>query len=267
MATLATFGSGIFEKGSLIGKSSITNAEPFFGGLDGKVIATPSFTFGEGTLSRTSGEFLNEQRRSLADLRANRARFGEGFTESRRARLQEVENARARTVGNLRSQLGRRGILGASFAGDAITRTELDFQQQKDKVAAEIDVQEFAFNLQNLAQESQIAQANLARELKELELSLDFVSNINNAMVARDRIAAAIEIARFQRRRGNSIRNFNRFGPGGPLGSFPVGSPTRGFRGSTGTTATSTAFTTQGASIPSTGPFIIGGSTPFGAAG
>ncbi len=228
MATLSTPGS--------IGKSSIQNAEPFFGGLDGKVIETPSFSFGEGALSRTDSEFLDASRQNLADLRANRARFGEGFSEFRRSRLQDVENARARTVGNLRSELGRRGILGASFAGDAITRTELAFQNQADKVAAGIDVQEFEFNLKNLAQESQIAQANLSRELTELGINNQFISNINSAMVARDQIAAQIEIARFQRRTGNSIRNFSSSGPGGPLGSFGSSQSGSGF---TGTTATS----------------------------
>ncbi len=252
MATLATFGS--------IGKSSITNAAPFFGGLDGKVIETPSLSFGEGVLSRTDSEFLDASRQNLTNLRANRARFGEGFSEFRQSRLQEVENARARTVGNLRSQLGRRGILGASFAGDAITRTELDFQQQADKVAAEIDVQEFEFNLQNIAQESQIAQANLSRELQELGLSLNFISSINSAMVARDDIAARIEIARFQRGSGNRISNFSRFGPGGSLGSFGSSQSGSGF---TGTTATSTPIIT-GATISSTGPFTSGGFTPAG---
>ena len=241
MAGLQTFSS----------KSSIGTPEfgPLFGGTGGPAVSTPSLSFGEGALTRDNTEFLDESRRTLADLRANRAGFGGGFRDFRRARLQDVENARARTVGNLRSQLGRRGILGASFAGDAITRTELDFQQQADKVSAEIDVQEFEFNLQNLEQESQIALANLTREFQELGLSLQFISGINSAIVRRDEIAAQIEIARFERRSGNSIRNFSSFGPGGPLGSFGrSGSSTGGFRGSTGTTATSVPFTTQFAS-------------------
>lgn len=111
---------------SLTGEPKSTIGGDLFGAVGGNTIATPSFTFDEGTLSRTDSGFLDASRQNLDDLRANRARFGEGFSEFRQARLQEVENARARTVGNLRSQLGRRGILGASFAGDAITRTELD---------------------------------------------------------------------------------------------------------------------------------------------
>ena len=222
-------GRGFFTGDDDTSKSSIGGGS-FFGNIGGPAVTTPGFSFGEGGLTRTDSEFLDESRRTLSDLRANRARFGEGFSEFRRARLQDVENARARTTGNLRSQLGRRGILGASFAQDAITRTELDFQNQADKVAAEIDVQEFEFNLQNLAQESQIAQANLTRELNELGLSLQFVSGINSAIIARDRIAADLQIAAFNRRRASSTRvttlGGRLSGPGGPLGSFQFGSPT-----------------------------------------
>ena len=210
-------GSGAFSRKSSIGTSEFG---PLFGGEGGIALTTPTFSFGEGGLTRTNTEFLDESRRTLSDLRANRAGFGGGFRDFRRARLQEVENARSRTVGNLRSQLGRRGILGASFAGDAITRTELDFQQQADKVSAEIDVQEFEFNLKNLEQESQIALANLSRELTEFGIAAQFITNLNSFETRRFEAQLELAAAAFRNRSGNSIRNFSRFGPGGPLGSF-----------------------------------------------
>lgn len=223
---------------SLSGTKSSIGTSSFFGGTDGKVLTTPTFKLGDGGLTRTNTEFLNESRRTLGDLRANRARFGGGFTDFRRARLQEVENARARTVGNLRSQLGRRGILGASFAQDALTRTELDFQQQADKVAAEIDVQEFEFNLKNLEQESQIVQANLSRELTEFNIAAQFISNLNSFETRRFEAELELAAARLRARSGGISfgRSFSRFGPGGPLGSFGSSQSGSGF---TGTTATS----------------------------
>ena len=264
--------------GLVPGSKSSIGTSSLFGDTGGQAVTTPTFNLSEGGLTRTGSEFLNESRRNLADLRANRARFGEGFTAFRTARLQDVENARARTTGNLRSQLGRRGILGASFAQDAITRTELDFQNQADKVAAEIDVQEFEFNLQNLAQESQIAQANLTRELTELGLTTQFISGINSAVVAREQIRASIQIAQIQaaaqrRTGGGGVTfgsSFSRTGPGGPLGSFQFGSPTNlagpaTFGGGTSPfTIGSSGGVTQGASIPSTGPFVTGGFEPAG---
>ena len=223
----ARFGTTGIPRG-LLGtgfKSSVITSN-FLGGIGGKAFTTPTFRLGEGGLTRTNAEFLDESRRNLADLRANRARFGGGFTDFRRARLQEVENARARGVGNLRSELGRRGILGASFAQDAITRTELAFQQQADKVAAEIDVQEFEFNLKSLEQESQIAQANLSRELTEFNIAAQFISNLN--LFETRRFEAQLELAEaaFNRRRTTRVTTLGgRLG--GPLGSFSrFGSPT-----------------------------------------
>ena len=67
------------------GKSGIGTSS-LFGGTGGKALTTPTFRLGGGGLTRTDTEFLDESRRSLADLRANRARFGEGFTDFRRAR-------------------------------------------------------------------------------------------------------------------------------------------------------------------------------------
>ena len=269
----ARAGTGGPLRGSLgTGTKASIESSPFFGGIGGKAITTPGFSFGEGGLSRTNTEFLDESRRTLSDLRAGRTGFGGGISEFRRARLQDVENARARTTGNLRSQLGRRGILGASFAQDAITRTELDFQQQADKVAAEIDVQEFEFNLASLAQESGIIQANLTRDLNELGHTLQFVSGINSAIVERDRIAASLTIAAMQAAASNRSRRTSvttlggrLSGPGGPLGSFQFGSPSGGFRGSTtGAAEGLTSFTNQGATIT---PFKSNSFTPTGFSG
>lgn len=205
--------------GGPLTKASIGD-DTLFGDIGGKAFSTPTFNLSEGGLTRTDSEFLNETRRALADLRTNRTRFGGGFTDFRRARLQDVENTRARTVGNLRSQLGRRGILGASFAQDAITRTELEFQQQADKVAAEIDITEFEFNLKSLEQESQIAQTNLARELTEFGITAQFITNLN--LFETRRLEAELDLEAASKS-GGGVRfgsSFSRFGPGGPLGSF-----------------------------------------------
>ena len=224
-------------------KASIggTGDAGLFGGSGGTAITTPTLSFGNGTLTRTGG-FLDSSGRILGDLEADRDRFTGGFTDFRRARLQEVENARARTTGNLRSQLGRRGILGASFAQDAITRTELEFQQQADKVAAEIDVQEFGFNLENLKVQQATNQAAVASQLTELGLSLDFISGINQAIVQRDQIAASLEIARLNRRSGGGS-----ISGGGGITSF--GGGTANFPSGSGVPATfgsgNPSFTTQ----------------------
>ena len=229
--------------GDLSGKASIgtstLGSEGLFGG-GGIGIKTPAFDFSNGTLARTGG-FLDSSGRILSDLEGNRGRFSEGFTAFTASRLQDVENARARTTGNLRSQLGRRGILGASFAQDAITRTELDFVREADRVRAEAQVAEAQLDLENLKVQQQANQASVANQLAELNIASNISLGINQAIVERDRIAASLEIARIQAAASRS-------GGGGgstrqgitSLSGFTLGGGgSGGFQGSTGTTATS----------------------------
>ncbi len=272
--------TGITFGGSLGGVSS-TKSSIGSGSIGGTSINTPSFSFSDNTLSRTDSEFLDITRRNLADLEAQRSRIGGAFSEFTTARLQDVENARARTVGNLRSQLGRRGILGASFAGDAITRTELDFQNQEDKVRAEAQVQEFGLELENLKTQQQASQAALTQELRLLDIGANISSNLLNASLQRQRIAADIAIATLgiaaaaagrRRQSSGGVRlggTFSRFGPGGQLGSFSrFSSAGRGGATFSGGVSPfiigSSGGATQGATIPSTGPFVTGGFTPAG---
>lgn len=255
VGTLRPFASRAL--GLVPGSKSSIGTSSLFGDTGGKALTTPTFSLGEGGLSRTNTEFLDASRQSLADLRANRARFGEGFTAFRTARLQAVENARARGVGNLRSQLGRRGILGASFAQDAITRKELDFVREADRVNAEVDVAEFEFNLKSLAQESQIAQANLSRELTEFGMVAQFVTNLNSFETRRLEAQLDLAAAAFRNRTGTTSRTRiggSRFGPGGPLGSFGFGSPTNFAGPATFGATTLTPIQTS----PFTGPLSFG---------
>lgn len=244
MARFATFTRG--PASSLTGpgtKASLGDSNIF--GTGAATIATPAFSFGDETLSRTDSEFLDRSRALAGNLEANRARFATGFTEFTRSRLQDVENARARTVGNLRSDLGRRAVLGASFAQDAITRTELEFVQQADRVRAEAEVAEFQLDLENLKVQQEQNRFQLGRELKELELSFSFIEGINRAIIARDEIEAQLEIARL----GRNTQRLGLSSGGGGGGGFTIGSSFggggSGFQGSTGTTATSVPFTTQ----------------------
>ncbi len=163
----------------------------------------------------------------------------------------------ARGVGNLRSQLGRRGILGASFAQDAITRTELDFVREADRVNAEVDVAEFEFNLKGLEQESQIALANLSRELTEFGIAAQFVTNLNSFEQRRFEAQLELAAAAFRNRTSNTSRTRiggTRFGPGGPLGSFGFGSPTNFAGPATFGATTPTPIQTS----PFTGPLSFG---------
>lgn len=75
--------------------------------------------------------------RNARETAAIRDRIAPGMSELRRVRLQEIEDARNRAVGNLRENMQQRRVLGSSFGQDALARAELEFGGAKERAAAE----------------------------------------------------------------------------------------------------------------------------------
>lgn len=79
--------------------------------------------------------------------------------------------ARAESVGNLRESLARRGVLGSSFAQDAVARQELEFAQGEGLAVAQARIQE-ALTTGQLAQlEGDILNSEVSQQLAQLALS------------------------------------------------------------------------------------------------
>lgn len=126
-----------------------------------------------GQISSTFGNQAGE----LAGLRASVA---PGMSDLRRARLQEIENARMASIGNLRENLARRRVLGSSFGSDAITRAELEFGQAKDKVAAESFLQELDLTHKLMAEEFDTRRKVFSTKLDELNLQADLATKLSS---------------------------------------------------------------------------------------
>ena len=112
--------------------------------------------------------------RILSDIDVLRGTLTPGFSDLREARLNQVENARTRAVGNLRDSLARRRVLGSSFGDDQLIRAELEFAQEAANQEALTFLEELDANSRILAFESQQMFAALERELAELGISADF---------------------------------------------------------------------------------------------
>ena len=151
-------------------------AKPFRG-----LITTPGFRFGEGTLVRRPGteNLIGQTRRIGEILEERRGEIRPGFGRLTAARVQAVQNRRGQAIGNLRESLSRRNILGASFAQDAITRTELEFAQEEEKVRAESFLEELQLEQQNLKQQFEIIGTQLDQEFRELQTSAQFLANVD----------------------------------------------------------------------------------------
>lgn len=91
--------------------------------------------------SRIPGLFAGSAalRGDLAGLAAEvRPAFGR-LTESA---VETIRNRAQAAAGNLRAQLGKRGLLGSSFAAAELSRTALDFAQVEEQARAEAIVRE-----------------------------------------------------------------------------------------------------------------------------
>lgn len=101
-----------------------------------------------------------------------------GFGRLTQSRLQQVENARKKSIGNLRENLQRRRVLGSSFAGDALSRAESQFGEQAEQVAAESFLQELELSQQLIQQEFTAARGEFTTQLDELNLQADVATKL-----------------------------------------------------------------------------------------
>ena len=106
--------------------------------------------------------------------------FGRMTTEGVRA----IEDQRRSTVGNLRENLGRRRVLGSSFASDDISRTNAEFAKKDAQFRAETTLQEIQATEQLISKQYEtaiqgsqaiIAQGNFETEIGA-ELSRQYTS-------------------------------------------------------------------------------------------
>lgn len=111
-------------------------------------------------------------------LGALRPLVAPGMSGLRSSRLGEVENARLNAIGNLRENLGRRRVLGSSFAQDANTRAEAEFAQQAERVQAETFLQELEMTQQVMQQEFTARRGQFQTGLDELNLEANLAAGL-----------------------------------------------------------------------------------------
>lgn len=102
------------------------------------------------------------------------ARVRPGVSELRKARLEQIENARQRSLSDLTQNLARRRVLGSSFANDAAARSNLAFAQEAEQVAAESFLQELDLTNQFLQQRLTTDVARIDTELQNTLSAISF---------------------------------------------------------------------------------------------
>lgn len=108
------------------------------------------------------------------------------------ARLGAIENARARTVGNLSDTLARRRVLGSSFGQDAVARAEAEFAQKSAEAAAKGFMEEWALTQELQTRKFQRNRQVFETTLGEMNLQADFGLKVQQTGLAALSNAAQI---------------------------------------------------------------------------
>lgn len=125
-----------------------------------------------GSIART----FPEQAQEISNIRKQ---FIPGLGRLTQTRLGLIGNARDRAIGNLRENLSRRRVLGSSFAGDALSRAELEFAQEQDRVQQEALLQELEVQNNLINQEFDLKRGEFQTFLSEMNLSADIASKLS----------------------------------------------------------------------------------------
>ena len=120
-------------------------------------------------------------------------------------RSQTIRDAAQRSISNLRDNLSRRRVQGSSFAGDALSRAELEAGRAIAEQDALGVLQQLDVERQIVLEEANVASQALQREFKELEAFLN-VAGINTAgFSAAAQVGAQLQAQSFSDAVGNSV--------------------------------------------------------------
>lgn len=160
------------------------------GGILGGVGELLSGLLGGGSGSKTIGAMSSAERRALvgslaatfpeqaAYLAGLREKVAPGMSALRASRLEGLAGERSRTLGDLRENLGRRRVLGSSFAQDTLTRAGLEFQKEGDRIRAETFLQELELSHAIANEEFTARRGEFETHLNEMNLQLQVATQI-----------------------------------------------------------------------------------------
>lgn len=176
--------SGIFGKSSA--EKRLANFQPAgfsSPGLSG------SFDRGSNTFSLRRGaesEGLIRDIRSQfsglsGEIKGLRPDVKPGFGRLTRSRIEAIRSAGSRAVGNLREELGKRRVLGSSFAQREIASQEAEFGRLEEQARAESFLQELDLTRQLISDQYRASIAGVATVLEQLNFESGIAADLSNS--------------------------------------------------------------------------------------
>lgn len=169
-----------------------------------------SFDSGDITLERLGsigqGLTATEIPRLFGDLKTLQGELRPGFGLFTDAAVQAVNNARQRTIGNLRADLARRRVLGSSFGQNTLAQAEAEFGQKEAEVRAQSLLAEIQATQNVIKTQFDAIQTQVTNELAELGLSGNFASALARGMQAAQSVFLQAKANEVMARRAGSAK-------------------------------------------------------------
>ncbi|HDZ36774.1 MAG TPA: hypothetical protein ENH62_00495 [Marinobacter sp.] len=148
------------------------------------------FTLSRGAeTSEALGDIRSLSQEQAGAFRGLRDRVKPGFGELTRTRIDAIRNAGKRTIGNLREELGKRRVLGSTFASREIASTEAEFGRIEEQTRAESFLQELALTADLIKEEFSAALQGIGTILQQLNIESALAANLSQS--ASDQLLAA----------------------------------------------------------------------------
>ena len=140
-------------------------------------------------------------------FRGLRDRVRPGFGELTRTRIDAIRGAGKRAVGNLREELGKRRVLGSTFASREIASEEARFGQLEEQSRAESFLQEVALTSQLIQQEFSASITGVLEILKQLnfETAIGAQLSANTSRLINDNLTSQAEAQSAQQAAGEDF--------------------------------------------------------------
>lgn len=174
------FGAGKTRKKAVAAADPRRGLLPFTGGglsasyvggtkkQPGRLLLAPSAER-TGLIGDLSGTFL----RQSGEYAGLRPLIRPGFGELTRTRVQALQNARIRTIGDLRETFAQRRMQGSSFAQDTLARAELEFAEKEAELRASSFLEELQLTTEMIGKEYQARSASYAAKIQDLNMQAD----------------------------------------------------------------------------------------------
>lgn len=155
---------------------------------------TPGYNFGGGVLTRREGP--TAVRAGLQGLQGKiqglQGEVRPGFGRLTESGVQAIRQKAAEASGNLRANLARRGLAGASFASDLQTRLDAEYGQLENQFRTQAFQEEMGATAALLDQEHNTILSQLQQDFGELGTATAFLSGVKQAAVNQKQIAAQL---------------------------------------------------------------------------